>query len=68
MQTPQEGYLRATKHVLCYVHRYPDLGLFFKPGEENRLHGYTDADYGEDVDDRISVGAYIFFLGNSPIS
>ena len=44
------------------------MGLFFKQGEENRLHGYTDADYGQDIDDRISVGAYIFFLGNSPIS
>jgi hypothetical protein len=44
------------------------LGLFFKQGEENRLHGYTDADYGQDIDDRVSIGAYIFFLGNSPIS
>ena len=68
MQHPQEAHLQAAKHILRYVRRYPDLGLFFKQGEENRLHGYTDADYGQDVDDRISVGAYIFFLGNSPIS
>ena len=68
MQSPQEAHLQAAKHVLRYVRRYPDLGLFFKQGEENLLHGYTDADYGQDVDDRISVGAYIFFLGSSPIS
>ena len=68
MQQPKEAHLQAAKHILRYVRRYPDLGLFFKQGEENRLHGYTDADYGQDIDDRISVGAYIFFLGNSPIS
>ena len=68
MQHPQEVHLHAAKHVLRYVRRYPDLGLFFKQGEENRLHGYTDADYAQDIDDRISVGAYIFFIGNSPVS
>jgi len=68
MQNPQEAHLQAAKHILRYVRRYPDLGLFFKQGEENRLCGYTDADYGQDIDDRISVGAYIFYLGNSPIS
>ena len=68
MQNPQEAHLQAAKHVLRYVRRCPDLGLFFKQREENRLHGYTDADYGQDIDDKISVGAYIFFIGNSPIS
>lgn len=32
------------------------------------MNGYTDADYGQDIDDRVSVGAYIFFIGTSPIS
>ena len=68
MQNPQEAHLQAAKHILRYVRRYPDLGLFFKQEEENCLHGYTDADYGQAVDDRFSVGAYIFFLGKSPIS
>lgn len=60
--------MQAAKHILRYVRRYPDLGLFFESGEENHLRGYTDADYGQDIDDRISVGAFIFFLGNTPIS
>ena len=46
MQNPQEAHLQAAKHILRYVRRYPDLGLFLKQGEENRLCGYTDADYG----------------------
>ena len=68
MQNPQEAHLQAAKHILRYLRRYPSFGLFFKQGEEHYLHGYTDADYGQDIDDRISVGAYIFFLGSSPIS
>ena len=68
MQAPQEAHLQAAKHILRYLRRYPGYGPFFKHGEENHLQGYTDVDYGQDIDDRISVGAYIFFLGNSPVS
>ena len=58
MQNPQEAHLQAAKHILRYIRRHPDLGLFFQQGEDNCLNGYTDADYGQDVDDRISIGAY----------
>ena len=68
MQNPQETHLQAAKHILRYLRRYRYLALFFEHGEENHLQGYTDADYSQDTDDRISVGAYIYFFGNSPIS
>lgn len=68
MQSPQDIHLQAAKHILRYIRRFPDLGLSFQKGDSNCLRGYTDADYGQDLDDRISVGAYIFFLGTSPIS
>lgn len=68
MQSPQEAHLQAAKHILRYIRRHPDLGLFFQQGEEICLNGYTDADYGQDIDDRVLAGAYIFFLGHSPIS
>ena len=32
------------------------------------LHGYSDADWGGDPDDRTSTGAYVVFLGENPIS
>ena len=68
MQAPQVAHLQAAKHILRYIRGHPGLGLFFQQGEDNCLNGYTDADYAQDIDDRVSVGAYIFFLGNSPIS
>lgn len=63
IQHPQEAHMTTANHILCYVRRYPDLGLFVETGEENHLHGYTDANYGQVIDDKISIGAYIFFLG-----
>lgn len=68
MQNPQKTHLQAAKHIWRYLRQYLDLGFCFAQGEENRLHGYTDANYGQNVDDRISVGAYIFFLGKTPTS
>ena len=68
MHNPQEAHLQAAKHILRYVRRHPDLGLLFQQGEDSGLNGYTDADYGHDIDDRVSVGAYIFFLVSSQIS
>ena len=38
------------------------------PRGENYLHSYTDADYGQDVYDRILFEAYIFFHRRTPIS
>lgn len=68
MQSPHEIHLQAAKHILRYVRHFPDLGLTFSKEDDNCLRGFTDADYGQDLDDRISVGAYIFFLGQTPIS
>ena len=56
------------KHIVRYLCRYPDLELLFEQGEENCLHGYTDANYSQVVDDNISIGGHIFFLGRTPIS
>lgn len=66
MQNLQETHLQAVKHNLRYLCWHLNLGWFFAQGEENRLHGHTNVDYGRD--DRISVGAHIFFLGRTPIS
>jgi len=37
------------------------MGLLFT-GNSLKLHGYTDADYAGDVNDRKSTSGYAFFL------
>lgn len=68
MQNLQEIRSQFVKHIVRFLRRYPYLELLFEQGEENCLHGYIDANYNQVVDDKISIGGYIFFLGRTPIS
>ena len=45
-----------------------DLGIHLSSTTPISLHGYSDADWAGDPDDRTSTGAYIIFLGANPIS
>lgn len=50
-------YLKGTSdYALCYE------------GNDMCLRGYTDADYGGDMDERKSTSGYIFLLNNGAIS
>lgn len=68
MHAPEESHLQAVLGILRYLKRYPSLGLHFKTGDEPHLTGFSDANYGGDRDDSTSLGAYIFFLGATPIT
>jgi hypothetical protein len=68
MQVPKESHLELVRSILRYLRRYPSIGLYFAAGEDNHLQSSSDADYAQDADDRISVGAYLFTLGPTPIS
>ncbi len=50
-------YLKGTKHWTL------NLG-----GQVVDIAGYTDSDWGADRDDRKSIGAYVFRIGNAAIS
>jgi hypothetical protein len=56
------------KGILRYLRRYPSFGIYYINGEDDKLQGYSDANYAADLDERISTSAYLFTLGSSPIS
>jgi hypothetical protein len=68
MHAPEKPHLDLVKGILRYLCRYPSTGLFFIEGEDNQFQGFSDADYAQDADDHISTGAYLFTLGQTPIS
>ena len=35
--------------------------------QDLQLKGYTDADWGGDLDERKSISSYVFLLGNGPL-
>jgi len=63
-------HLTAAKHILHYVKGTKDYTLTLGPSAEGsfNLHGYTDADWDNDVDTRKSTTSYVFYAGNGAIS
>ena len=44
------------------------LGLSYKKGINFLIHGFTDADFGGDLDDRRSTSGYVYLCGDTSIS
>ncbi|KAJ0986595.1 hypothetical protein J5N97_004951 [Dioscorea zingiberensis] len=68
MHAPTEVHWVAVKRLLCYLNGTRSLGLRLLSSTPLLLHGYSDADWAGNPDDRTSTGAYVMFLGANPIS
>lgn len=68
MHSPSELHWSAVKRLLRYINGTLDYGLHLRPCSATSLHGFTDADWGGNPDDRCSTEAYVIFLGSNPIS
>ncbi|KAF3656189.1 putative F-box protein-like [Capsicum annuum] len=64
-QSPRKPRLKAAKRILKYVNLTSDMSLFFQKKNDLILMGYTDADFGDDMDDRRSTSGYIFHCGGT---
>ena len=42
-----------------------DLGILYAFGNEAKLYGYSDSDWGGDQDERKSDTGYVFYLGST---
>jgi len=68
MHAPTEGHWAAVKLILRYLKGTSSFGLHLTRDSALSLHGFTDADWADSIDDRKSTGGYIVFLGTTPIS
>jgi hypothetical protein len=70
LEEPHKDHMMVVKHILRYVKRTKNWGLWFgrKKGKEVGLIGYNDSDYAEDIDGRRSTTGVVFFLNNSPVT
>ncbi|KAD3337683.1 hypothetical protein E3N88_33203 [Mikania micrantha] len=68
MQRPTKTHQGAVRRVLRYVAGTCDFGLWFSRKNVLQLVGYTDSDWAGCIDDRKSVSANVFMLGNCAIS
>lgn len=65
--SPLLAHWKAVKRIFRYLKGTSDLGLWLG-GSNEGVVGYTDADFGGDLDNRKSTSGSIFFLRGGPVS
>lgn len=68
MKSPYLHHLQVAHHVLRYLKRTLNCGLFYPKKSDLSLKGYCDADWGRCIETRKSLTGFCIFIGNSLIS
>ena len=63
---PNRSHWTAAKRVLRYLKGTNNLGILYKG--DSGMHGYSDADWAGDADDRKSTSGYLFLIAGGPVS
>lgn len=65
---PTSQHWTAVKHILRYLAGTSNYGLLFTGSKSNVCTGYSDADWGGDVNDRKSTSGYLFKMCGGSVS
>ncbi|KAL7608522.1 hypothetical protein Lser_V15G11935 [Lactuca serriola] len=68
MESPNESHLKAVKHILMYIKGTTNFGLVYKKGGNRKLIGFSDSNYGMDVDGRKGTTGMVFYFSGNPIT
>jgi len=60
METPDQSHLNAVKRILCYIKGKINEGMFYILSKNFNLVGYSDNDWGRDLDERKSTTWFVF--------
>ncbi len=66
--SPTEAHLTAAKRILRYLKGTQKLAVKYQKMEDDRLLGYSDADWAGDKDERHSTTGNVFLLAGGPLS
>ena len=65
---PTKQHWVAVKHIFLYLKGTQQYGLLYSKGDTSNCVGFSDADWGGDLDDRKSTSVYVFQVGETAIS
>lgn len=68
LEKPAQMHVNAVKRIFKYINSSIEKGILFKNNVKLNLNGYSDADYGGDIDERRSTTGYLFLLGSTLVS
>lgn len=68
MSNPQAAHLNVVKHILCYLQKTSDYGLFNQCSQNNKVEGFIDSDWASCPETRRSTGGYLFTLSGAAIT
>ncbi|KAK4345238.1 hypothetical protein RND71_035414 [Anisodus tanguticus] len=64
IESPTTTHFKATKRIFRYLKCTIDFGLFYSVSNYYKLVGYSNSDWGGDIDDRRSTTGFVFFMGD----
>lgn len=65
MEALDQSHLNAAKRILHYIKGTINDGLFYSCVDYFKLVGYSDSDWGRDLDERKSTSGFAFFMANA---
>ena len=65
---PTNKHWVAVKRIMRYLKGTTDMGLLYTKEGSGKCVGYSDSDWGGDLDDRKSTSGYLFQIGGGPVS
>ena len=65
---PTTQHWTAVKRIMRYLRGTTGLGLVYTPQDNNNCVGFSDSDWGGDLDDRKSTSGYIFKIGGNTVT
>jgi hypothetical protein len=68
MQEPTDEHMEAAKHVFCYLRQTTDHKIQYQGAGHSGLIGYSDADWGENRDNRRSTTGFVFLMADGAVT
>jgi hypothetical protein len=65
--SPQFSHHIVVQNIIRYIAQTPSFGLWYPKEDEEYLEGFSNADYGGDLNLHNSTSAYMFTFGYIPI-